>query len=236
MMKKYFIQNDLLFKYSKNLRDKKLFKLFIISIGKEKEYLNQIKRIEYKNHIVKRKALDNNNIGKLVYKIDEKNKETKIFEKEFVITNKNRAKIILNNRQKNLVEKIKIEKIKIKFIVKIKFLENIIDIKCMFKGCNMLSSVKNFSKFNTKNLRNLNSLFYGCSSLQKVNDIFNLDSRNNITDISKIFYNCLLLKTLPDISKWNTNNVKNMEFLFYNCLNLTYIPDISNWNVTRLII
>ena len=81
MMKINFIQNDLLFKYSKNLGDKELFKLFNISRGKEKEYL-KIKRIEYKNHIVKGKALDNNNIIKLVYKIDEKNKETKILKKK----------------------------------------------------------------------------------------------------------------------------------------------------------
>ena len=152
-MKINFIQNDLLFEYSKNLRDKELFKLFNISRGKEKEYL-KIKRIEYKNHIVKGKALDNKNIIKLVYKIDEKNKETKILKKKFVITNKNRTKIIINNKQYNLVEKIKNEKVKIKFIVKIKFLENIIDIDCMFKGCKKLCSVKNFSKINTKNLRN----------------------------------------------------------------------------------
>ena len=80
-MKINFIQNDLLFKYSKNLGDKELFKLFNISRGKEKEYL-KIKRIEYKNHIVKGKALDNNNIIKLVYKVDEKNKETKILKKK----------------------------------------------------------------------------------------------------------------------------------------------------------
>ena len=133
MMKVNFIKSGLLFKYSRNLRDEELFKLFNISLGKKKQ-------------------LDNNNIGKFIYKKDEKNKETKIFERIFVQGNKNRAKIILNNNQYNLVDKIKNEIVKMKFIIKIKFLENIIDIKCMFKKCEMLSSVKSFSKFNTKYL------------------------------------------------------------------------------------
>ena len=229
-----FVQSKLIFKYNKKLTDIEIFIIFNISMGKKIENLNGINAIELKNHIVKIKSFDNNNIGKMIYKIDEKNKQTKIFDKKFVKINRNRAKIILNNKQFNLIEKIKSEKEKIKFVVKIKFLENIIDINCMFKRCKMLSLVKNFEKFNSQNLRYVNSLFYGCSSLQKIDDIFNLDSENNITNISRIFYNCLLLKTLPDISKWNTNNVIDISFLFYGCSKLEYLSDISNWNISNV--
>ena len=82
-----------------------------------------------------------------------------------------------------------------KFIIKIKFLENIINIDCMFKECEMLSSVKSFSKFNTKYLRNVNFLFSGCCSLQKIDDIFYLDLENSISEINGIFFNCFSLKS-----------------------------------------
>ena len=67
--------------------------------------------------------------------------------------NKNRAKIVLNNKQYNL--KSKIENKKDKFKIKIKFLENIKDINFMFEGCQNLNTVKNFSNLNTKYLKKI---------------------------------------------------------------------------------
>ena len=56
------------------------------------------------------------------------------------------------------------------------------------------------SKWNTSKVKNINGMFFECSSLL----------------------------SMPDISKWNTKNVFCMKFLFYGCASLLSLPDISN--------
>ena len=52
----------------------------------------------------------------------------------------------------------------------------------MFKDCQTLISVNNFLNLNTKYLKEISYLFYGCSSLLDINDIsnWNLNNINNI--------------------------------------------------------
>ena len=52
--------------------------------------------------------------------------------------------------------------------------------------------------------------------------------------MNNLFYNCSKLSSLPDIYKWNTNNITDMNNLFYNCSSLSSLPDISNWNIFKL--
>ena len=49
-------------------------------------------------------------------------------------------------------------------------------------------------------------MFCDCSSLIKLHDISNLNTKN-VRDMSFIFYNCSLINKLPDISKWNIENL-----------------------------
>ena len=51
-----------------------------------------------------------------------------------------------------------------------------------------------------KNITNMNSMFYGCSSLISLPDISKLDIKN-VTNISSMFQGCSSLISLPDISK-----------------------------------
>ena len=62
----------------------------------------------------------------------------------------------------------------------------------------------------------MNSLFCGCSSLQKLPDISKWKA-NNVYDINSMFSNSSSLIELPDISNWNINNIKNMSYLFNGC-------------------
>ena len=52
----------------------------------------------------------------------------------------------------------------------------------MFKDCKSLSSIKNFKNINTNNIKELYSLFEGCSSLLYIEDIsnWNMNKINNI--------------------------------------------------------
>ena len=79
----------------------------------------------------------------------------------------------------------------------------------------------------------MNSLFYGCDSLESLPDLSKWNTYNLI-DIGDIFNECKLLKTLPDISKWNTSKVIIMNNVFYNCSSLTKIPDISKWDTQNV--
>ena len=83
------------------------------------------------------------------------------------------------------------------------------------------------------NYLNMSKMFYNCSSLTTLNDIFKKNI-NNVASISGMFYNCSSLSSLPDISKWNINNVTDMSNIFYNCFSLSSSPDLSNWNTNNI--
>ena len=135
-MKINVAQRELIFKGNKIVKDKKISN---ISIGKNNDdYLNKGKTLNY------------DKIVQLIYSIDKINRETEILNRKFVIVNKNRAKIVLNNKQYNLKTKIENKNVKILLKIKMKFLDNIINLDSMFKGCEMLTLVKNFSNFNSK--------------------------------------------------------------------------------------
>ena len=140
------------------------------------------------------------------YAKDQDNNEIEIFNKKFVLKNKKRVKIIINNKKYKIEEKIQNEK-QI-FDIKIKFLDNILKLNSMFQDCKSLSSILNFKNLDTKYLKTIFNLFNGCSSLIYLDDISNWNI-NNINDngILGLFGECSSLKELPDISKWNINNI-----------------------------
>ena len=99
---------------------------------------------------------------KLVYKIKEnnggKNEFTRIFDGDFVERNRNKYKIIYNNKEYPLKEYFEeIDKNcepgkKIKF--KLRFLHNILDLYGMFYNCINLISIKDDTKVKEKRISN----------------------------------------------------------------------------------
>ena len=105
----------------------------------------------------------------------------KILGEEFVKNNRNKCKIIYENKEYELEEYINIKNNKKdKIEIKIKGINNITNIGCIFHKYNSLSSLMDLSKWDTSNIINMSYLFYECD----------------------------LLKSLADISKWNISNVK----------------------------
>ena len=159
--------------------------LFKLSFGNNITNLNYNKK-KYLNHnieIIYNKKFHKKNIGKMKYIRDRNNNEIKIFNKIFVLNNRKIAKIIINNKQFELKENIVNEKIFFK--INIKFLDIIINLNSMFKDCKSVSSIYNFGNLNTKYLKSIYDLFYGCILLSKINDISDFDT-NYINDISNI--------------------------------------------------
>ena len=52
-------------------------------------------------------------------------------------------------------------------------------------------------------------MFYGCSSLISLPDLSKFDTKN-VTNMNSMFSKCSSLISLPDISEWNTSSVTDM--------------------------
>ena len=165
---------------------------------------------------------------KLAYKTDEK---TRIFGENFVKRNKNKFKIVYNNKEyalKKFFEEIdkNCESWKeIKF--KLRIIHNILNLSEMFFNCYDLLAMKDDAKVNKEQVKAKSK--YGLSISKKEEK-----KPFKIIDINRMFYGCESLISIPDISDWNMENVTNMFGLFYECESLISIPDISKWNMKKV--
>ena len=182
----------------------------------------------------------------LAYKINNKKKEhgsdnsgIKIFSSSFLFKHKNICKIIYENNEYDLNEYFIPDNYKNKSYenetleIKLRGIRNIKDINYMFYECSSLYSISDISKLNTSKITDISYMFYGCSSLQALPDISKWNI-SNVTNISSMFKGCSSLKQLPDISQWNTSNITNMSDLFNGCSSLKQLPDISQWNTSKI--
>ena len=173
----------------------------------------------------------------MIYNIDEESDKIKIFDKQFINNNINNCKLICENKEYDLIDEFDITKInkdKDKLELKLKGINKINNMECMFYECNSLEYLPDINKWNTNKITNMSFLFYGCSSLKSLPDISKWDT-SNVIKINSMFSDCILLESLPDISIWNTKKIIQMNHLFYNCLSLKSLPDISKWNTDNVI-
>ena len=171
------------------------------------------------------------------YKINKNEKEIKIFDfdNRFIKNNKDKCKIIYEEKEYEIKEKLDIDNNKIKneiLEIKLKGINNITDMSYMFYECYNLSNLPDISKWNTNNITDMSFMFYYCSNLSNLPDISKWNT-NNVTNMSSMFSGCSKLSNLPDISKWNTKNVTNMSYIF-QLSKLSNLPDISKWNTNNV--
>ena len=101
----------------------------------------------------------------------------KIFGSEFVKNNKNKCKMIIDDKEYEITEKCNIKKCNIEnytnneLKIKLKGIDNITNMSYMFDGCSSLLSLPDISKWNTNNVTNMNYMFYACESLSSLPDI-----------------------------------------------------------------
>ena len=175
-MKCNYIHLKIKDKNNNNFNNNKILELFKLSIGNNIynfDYNKNKKESSNKNlEIIYYKKYTKENIGKMLYKNNGNNKKITIFNEIFISNNKERAKIIINNKQCELKENLESQKY-FDQIIKIKFSDCIFYLNCMFQGCESLYSVKNFQNINTNKLKEIDSLFEGCSSLLYIDDISN---------------------------------------------------------------
>ena len=155
----------------------------------------------------------------LTYNINREENTINIFGTDFVKNNKEKFDITHYDKEK--------------LEIKLKGINKVTDMSCMFSGCSTLISIENFTNLNTSKVTNMNSMFSGCSSLLTIPDISNWDV-SNVEDLSCLFHECSSLKSIPDISKWNIKNVKDLSCMFFQCSSLETLPDISNWDTSKV--
>ena len=80
--------------------------------------------------------------------------------------------------------------------------------KSMFYGCKSLKDFPNISKWNTKNVINMEKMFYGCESLESFPDISEWNIQK-VKDMNNIFDNCLKLKSVPKFKKSFSSKIKS---------------------------
>ena len=165
-----------------------------------------------------------------------KENELMLFSSEFVEKNKDKCKIIYEEKEYELVDIFKHETINddtkiIKFILK--GINNIVDISNIFCESNELISLPDILFLNTSKITNLSRIFKGCTNLNNLSDISIWDT-SNVTNMDSMFCGCSSLKALPDISNWNISNVTNLNGIFSKCSSLESLPDISKWNTSNV--
>ena len=170
----------------------------------------------------------------LTYNINREENTINIFGTDFVKNNKDKCKMFIDGKEYEISKKFDITNYdKEKLEIKLKGINKVTDMSCMFSGCSTLISIENFTNLNTSKVTNMNSMFSGCSSLLTIPDISNWDV-SNVEDLSCLFHECSSLKSIPDISKWNIKNVKDLSCMFFQCSSLETLPDISNWDTSKV--
>ena len=112
--------------------------------------------------------LTDSNILEIIFN-PELNKESKlrILGKKFVNNNKNKCKIIFNNKEYELKEYLddidKNYNDKNSISMNLMLNNDITNISYMFAYCKTLIKINNISKFNTSKVINMNNIFTGCS-------------------------------------------------------------------------
>jgi len=151
--------------------------------NKFKKIIDIYNKMEYLDEIIIR------------YNINKDEKEIKVFDNRFINNNKDKCKIIYEEKEYELKEKWNIDdKIKNEILeIKLRGINNITDMSNMFSECSNLTTLSEISKWNINNVKSVSGMFRGCSDLSN----------------------------LPDISNWNTNNITNMNNMFRGCSKLS---------------
>ena len=167
------------------------------------------------------------------YKINKYKKQVNLFGDKFVENNKKKIKMIINNKEQDLISIYTHNGSEDTLKIKIAPKEKITDLSYMFYKVDSLITPPNLSKWDLSSVTNMSNMFYECEMLETLPDFSNWITKN-VKDMSYMFYRCYKITSIPDCSSWDTSSVENMSHMFHDCKMLTSLPDISKWDVSNL--
>ena len=205
-------------------------------VGQIDKYLYKTKENE-KNEIILYLIINEQEVGKNIYFLNDKNEDKKKEENiKEIYNNGNKGNNNINyfmpeqegNYNIKIIFKdfitdcssmveglINIEKIDLSnFVTK-----NVTSMESMFHNCENLKSI-NLSYFNTNKVENMKDMFSNCKSLMHI-DLSFFDTKK-VTNMENIFENCKKLESI-DLSSFYTGNVIKMAKMFFGCTNLKQI-------------
>ena len=109
-------------------------------------------------------------------------------------------------------------------------ISNIKSMHKMFLGCTTLEKIKGINDLNTSNIEDMSSMFEKCHNLENI-DLSSLDT-SNVENMELMFNECPNLKEIKGITNFKTNKVNNMQEMFSNCTKLEYI-DLSEFDTSN---
>ena len=101
------------------------------------------------------------------------------------------------------------------------------------RGLPNLTDISGLKNWNTENVTDMNSAFYGCSALTSLTDLENWDT-SNVTDIHELFSNCTGLTSLDGLKNWDTTNVIDMRSAFFTCSSLVNLTGLENLSLIHI--
>ena len=177
------------------------------------------------------------NFMTIIYNMDKRKGEIKLFGEKFVENNKDKCYLIIEGIEDNKYNLSSVWDLNLfkkgKIKISLTEIEPITNMSYIFYGCSLLKDLPDISNWDTSKVTNMSNMFFGCISLKTLPDISNWDTKN-VTNMHSMFYDCSSLNYLPDISKWNTKNVRDMSYMFDGCCSLNNLPDISKWDTTNV--
>ncbi|MBR0243312.1 MAG: BspA family leucine-rich repeat surface protein [Bacteroidaceae bacterium] len=110
--------------------------------------------------------------------------------------------------------------------------DNVTDFSYMFFGCSNLVSVPTHL-FNTSKATTMNSMFYGCTSLNEktCKGIKEFDTKN-VKETDNMMRNTPASEL--DLSAWNTSSLESMDGMFAGCTSLRILKLGSNWDISKV--
>ena len=187
-------------------------------------------------------------VFKMIYKMEKDKYNLRILGEVFKNNNKNKAKIIINNKKYPLNDVLSIENIRSKKILMI-LSKNIYNKSCMFKNCELLESVSkpishsflddSWQELNNNEIITENKIT-GKGFTSKENSFLSKNMEINSNEFTYISEkeeenSEISIKYLNNTLKLERDNYTILSEMFSNCKSLSSIPDISNWD-TRFII
>ena len=185
--------------------------------------INNINLIENINDIPLNQQ-PNDKLNKIILLFEINENSVQLFGEKFVKNNKDNCYLIIKGEERELYNTLYLnEIIEEKSILEVTLIEKspITNLSYMFHNDFIsqqisLISLPDICEWNTVNVKDMNNMFYGCSSLLSLPDISKWNTMN-VKDMNNMFCGCSSLLSLPDISKWNTMNVKDMSSMFFGC-------------------
>jgi len=118
----------------------------------------------------------NENDSIILYKISDK--KIRIFGQTFISNNQNKIKLEIEGKNYELMEYYNVNDKNNKEVleVKIKGIENATDMSYMFYGCSSLLNLSDIFKTNISKIIDMRYMFGGCSSLSNIPDISKLNT------------------------------------------------------------